>query len=184
MRHPIALLLALMIAAPLAPAAADQNDPRLPALFARLRAAGDAQQAAALGREIWRIWFRSGRPDIDAALASAETLMRSRRFAEAEAVYDDIVRRAPGFAEGWNRRATVRYLRGEHAGSLADIARTLRLEPHHFGALSGRGLVLVKLGRDREALKAFEAALAVHPHLTAAEINIRLLRDRLGEKAI
>ena len=110
--------------------------------------------------------------------------MHAGRNGPAGEIFNHIVRIAPDYAEGWNRRATVRYLMGDYKGSLADIGETLKREPRHFGALSGRGLVMVKLGRDRDALKSFEAAIAINPHVAAARQNIRILRKKLGEKAI
>ena len=91
---------------------------------------------------------------------------------------------APDFAEGWNKRATVHYLLGNYPQSLADIGETLEREPRHFGALSGRGLVYVALEDEVRALKAFDAALAIHPNLTSAAINAATLRKNLREKEI
>jgi len=181
------IAIALWIVSALAlggPASADQNDPRLGPLFVKLKATSDAGEGARIARSIWALWFDSGRPAVKELLRRGQAHLRLQRVKIAAELFDHVVRIAPEFAEGWNRRATVRYLMGDYAGSLADIERTLRLEPRHFGALSGRGLVLVKLGRDRDALAAFRAALAINPHLPAARLNIRILRKRLGEKAI
>ncbi len=87
-------------------------------------------------------------------------------------------------AEGWNKRATVHYLMASHQESLGDIERTLALEPRHFGALSGRGLVNLALGREEAALQAFEAALQIYPHLPGAKSHIKALREKLKGKAI
>lgn len=165
-------------------ARADQNDPRLGPLFAQLKATANARDGARIAHSIWAIWFDSKNPAVSALLQRGQVHLRGNRFGEAAAAFGQVVRRAPGFAEGWNRRATARYLLGDYAGSLKDIERTLKLEPRHFGALSGRGLVYSKLGRNRAALAAFEAALAINPHLPAARLNIRILRKKLGDKAI
>lgn len=174
----------LVVAALTGSARADQNDPRLGPLFAQLKASANAQDGTRIARSIWSIWFDSTNPAVKALLQRGQVHLRQRRFGEAAALFGQVVQMAPGFAEGWNRRATVRYLQGDYAGSLADIERALTLEPRHFGALSGRGLVLSKLGRTRAALAAFQAALAINPHLPAARINIRILRKKLGDKAI
>merc|ERR1712113_1175727 len=68
------------------------------------------------------------------------------------ALLDDLISLDPEWAEAWNRRATWRYLTGDYGGSLSDIKKTLALEPRHFGAISGRGLVLAKLGKHTEGI--------------------------------
>jgi len=96
----------------------------------------------------------------------------------AEALFTDIIRRAPDFAEGWNKRATVRYLGGNHAAAVTDCQETLARNPHHFGALSGQGLCHMALGQYREAAELFRRTLAVYPHLDVARRN---LAAALGE---
>jgi tetratricopeptide (TPR) repeat protein len=165
-------------------ARADQNDPRLDPLFAELKLAATPSDGARIVHRIWALWFESKNPAVKALLRRGQAHLRASRYGEAAAAFDQVVKVAPGFGEGWNRRATARYLLGDYAGSLRDIERTLKLEPRHFGALSGRGLVYSKMGRNRAALAAFKAALAINPHLPAARLNIRILRKKLGDKAI
>jgi tetratricopeptide (TPR) repeat protein len=174
----------MVVAALTGSARADQNDPRLGPLFAQLKAATNARDGARIAHSIWAIWFDSKNPAVNALLQRGQVHLRQNRIARAAALFGRVVEIAPNFAEGWNRRATARYLLGDYAGSLKDIERTLKLEPRHFGALSGRGLVYSKLGRNRAALAAFQAALAINPHLPAARLNIRILRKKLGDKAI
>ena len=92
--------------------------------------------------------------------------------------FDEITRRAPDFAEGWNKRATVLYVMGRHRESVADVQQVLNLEPRHYGALSGLGLILVALGREEDALKWLRRALELNPYLD----GIRVLADDLGER--
>lgn len=165
-------------------ARADQTDPRLGPLFARLKATTNKQESARIVHRIWALWFETDNPTAKALIQRGQVHLQRNEVAVAAKLFDRVVRLAPNFAEGWNRRATVRYLQGDYAGSLRDIARALKLEPRHFGALSGRGLVLSKLGRTRAAIAAFKAALAINPHLPTARLNIRILRKKLGEKAI
>ena len=104
--------------------------------------------------------------------------------ATALKIFDAIVRKAPGFAEGWNKRATVHYMMGNYEASLADIDRTLELEPHHFGALAGLGLVNIELERDEAALDAFERVLKVTPQSQGARHNIEIVKQRIKDKSI
>ena len=98
--------------------------------------------------------------------------------------FDRMVRAAPDFAEAWNKRATVHYLMGNFDASVADIRRTLALEPRHFGALSGRGLVFIEMDEEELALDSFDAALAIHPNLPGAGNNAKFLRKRLEDREI
>lgn len=179
MRHPIrGLLLAALLLSP-PPLAADQTDPRLDDLFAQLQAVDTAAQGERLTRRIWTLWRATEDAEVAAAMERGARALAAGDPARAERVYAGVVARAPDYAEGWNKRATARYLRGDHAGSAADIRRTLVLEPRHFGALSGLGQVYMELGRERAALEAFRRALALNPHLEGVRRNIEIVRERL-----
>merc|ERR1712151_331071 len=89
------------------------------------------------------------------------SIEQKERWLEAATLADEFVEADSEWAEAWNRRATLRYLMGQYQGSLDDIADTLKREPRHFGALSGRGLVLNALGRPAEAALARAEAQAV-----------------------
>ena len=175
----LALTLCLTLGAA-APAPADQSDPRLGGLFDRLKAAPDAQVAEAVAARIWSIWSEAGDRAVRILMRDGVTAMSRRDLRTALSKFDQIVLIAPGFAEGWNKRATVNYLVGNYRESLADIDKTLVLEPRHFGALSGRGLVYLELGEETRALESFEAALEVYPLLPGARFNAEVLRKRIG----
>ena len=163
---------------------AAQNDPRLPALFDHLKSLPNAVSAAETEQEIWAIWHVSGNEEIDRMMVVGIHAMSRREFKRALTTFDAIIERAPGFAEGWNKRATLYYLLGRFADSKADIARTLSLEPRHFGALSGLGLVYLALDDEDSALAAFDRALDIHPNLVGAETHIRALRDKLHGRGV
>src|SRR5215468_6036920 len=120
------------------------------------------------------MWHRSGSREIDALMREGIAAMERRDFTGAEAIFARMIAQAPAFAEGWNKRATVRYLAENYEGAIADCEATLARKPHHFGALSGQGLCHVALGQHREAAALFRKTLAVHPHLDAARRNLRL----------
>ena len=98
---------------------------------------------------------------------------------QAVAAFNEIVEQKPDFAEGWNKRATAYFIMGDFDASVADIERTLQLEPHHFGALSGLGQIYLALDNKTAALKAFEAALAINPHLTSVKAAVESLKKQL-----
>jgi tetratricopeptide (TPR) repeat protein len=155
---------------------------RLDELFARLKAtkAEDDEIVA----EIWKLWLQSGDADIDELMQQAVLLMGQGIGTLAMPILDDIVKRLPNWAEGWNKRATMLYIMGEHDRSLADIERVLALEPRHFGALAGIGLIRMDKGEYREALAAFRKAQAVNPFLKERHGIIPALEKQVGEKAL
>ncbi len=166
------------------PGMANQKDPRLDGLFERLQEAQTASDAHDIEQTIWRIWTNSGNMEIDTLMAEGIVAMAREKFDRARNVFDEITRRAPEFAEGWNKRATLNYLTGNFKASVADVEKTLTLEPRHFGALSGLGLISLAIGEEERALEAFEAALSIHPRMTGANIHIRELREKLHGRAI
>lgn len=163
---------------------ADQSDGRLESLFTQLLKAKGPAEAKAVEGMIWSIWTQSDDGAVRALMRDGVGAMSRGDYRHALTKFDQMVLIAPDFAEGWNKRATVHYLLGNHEKSLADIGKTLELEPRHFGALSGRGLVYAALSDERRALEAFEAALAIHPNFVAAAINARHLRSKLQDRAI
>lgn len=182
MHHLRAIALVLLSTLlPLQSGSADQNDPRLDELFARLQTVEDESMAAELTRDIWRLWRSSDNALVEEAMERGTRALAANRLVRAERWFDQVVEMSPDFAEGWNQRATVRYLRGRLAESAADIRRTLLLEPRHFGALAGLGLVYMELEREAAALDAFRRALAVNPHLSGARENLELLERRRRE---
>lgn len=166
------------------PAAADQNDARLPALFSQLAAASSAADAKPVEARIWEIWLQTARPGpVEEAMRHGLAMMTLGQPHDALRDFDQVVDLAPDYAEGWNRRATLRYHLGDLEGSAEDIARTLSLEPRHFGALSGLGLVRLAQGRPADALAAFEEALRLHPFVIGRP-ELEALRERVRGKPL
>ena len=155
---------------------ADHTDPRLAALFSRLQTTDDATDAAVATNLIWAIWHQSDDDRINDLMRQGLTQMSSRDYADAVATFSEMIDLDAGFAEAWNKRATVYYLMGEYGPSVKDIDRTLELEPRHFGALSGLGLIMIALENEEAAIAAFEATLAVNPFAAGAEQNLEALR--------
>lgn len=133
-------------------------------------------------RSLWKIWARSGDADVDVVFQRGVDQMNQQDFSEAIETFSQIIQKKPGFAEAWNKRATIYYLIGEYQKSLADCEEVLRRNPVHFGVLSGFGLNYLRLGKPQQALDYFERALAVNPNLaqieTAAEELKQLLERR------
>ena len=158
-----------------------QNDERLDTLFVRLHEASDRVEARNIEGLIWQIWLESGDEELDKRMRQGIFAMNSRDFEIALMAFDAIINIAPEYAEGWNKRATLYWLMGELEKSIEDIERTLELEPRHFGALSGLGMIRKAQKRPADAIEAYRQALDIYPTMPNAAAQIRLLGDQLGE---
>jgi tetratricopeptide (TPR) repeat protein len=173
-------LRSLVLAAALAgPAMADQKDERLDKLFDALLAAVSPQEAQLAERMIWSVWLESGSPTVDLLMQKGVAAMGEGDAEPAFAMFNAIVELAPDYAEGWNKRATLYFLMGRFEDSIADCERTLKLEPRHFGALSGLGMIYVQLGQDAKALDAYRRALAVDPQLVRERAEVERLTKKV-----
>lgn len=160
-------------------AGATQDDPRLPGLLDRLAAAQDLAAARQLEGEIWELWTATDDATAAALMAEGQRQLAARAWPSALQSFEQLIKLKPDFAEAWNKRATVYYLMGDYRASVLDIQRTLALEPRHFGALSGLGLIFMATEQPAAALRAFEAALAIHPYLPGGRTHVEALRQRL-----
>ena len=173
------VLAMIVIAGPGQPALADQDDPRLEGLFERLQTTADPAEARAVEQRIWRVWIESDDAALDRLMQQGLAAMHEQQYAAALQAFDRMVEQAPEFAEGWNKRATVHFLMGAWGASVRDIQRTLALEPRHFGALFGLGLIYEALEQSEAALRSYEATLALNPHSESAREKIEQLRQQL-----
>ncbi len=131
-------------------------------LFEQLREPVDGNWQAIEAR-IWKAWSRSGSEAMDLLLERGRRAMRDGDFDKAIEHLTALTDHAPEFAEGWNARATLFFMMEEYALSVQDIETTLALNPRHFGALAGLGMILERLDQPEDALRVYRAALAVHP---------------------
>lgn len=160
---------------------ANQNDTRLDSLFSQLQITGSGQKARTIEKFIWRIWRESGDESVDQLMVDGVKAMGGGNYEGALIAFSSIVKGAPNFAEGWNKRATLYWLMGDFEKSVEDINRTLALEPRHFGALSGLAMIRESQERPLDALQAFERALEIYPAMPNAAERIRKLNRQLGE---
>ncbi len=199
----LAILLAVIISA--APAASFGQDPKqkklpdapaklpkVPAdktrgldfLFGALKAAPDEASAKHVEARIWAIWLQTPSDTVALLMVRAKTAMESQNSDVALKLLDSVVKLRPDYVEGWNRRATLYYLRNDYARSLADIEQVLAREPRHFGALAGLGMIMQDLGDEKRALDAFRKALAVNPHLEKVPELVKTLTEKVEGRDI
>ncbi len=163
---------------------AAQDDPRLDDLFTRLHATSDRAEAQVIQSFIWSIWIEANDDELNRLMHEGTRAMQIGDLDFAARLFTDITEIAPEFAEGWNKRATVYYLIGEYDQSIADCMVVLELEPRHFGALSGLGLIYSSQEDDEEALRWFQEALMQNPHMPSIRQQADELEEELHGKAI
>ena len=148
-------------------------------LFTTLKAAKTGTEARVTELKIWDAWIKSGDDETDKLMSLAILAMQEQKYQDALAVLDVIVDKQPDYAEGWNKRATVLYVVGELDRSLADIGKVLALEPRHFGALSGIGLIEAAKGHKQKALDAYRKVIEIYPLSQGAIQNIESLEKEV-----
>ncbi len=148
-------------------------------LFARLREATAPAEIATLQDGIWQIWLSAGHPLLDKRLESGMRALSADDYTLAIEEFSFLVETAPDYAEGWNKRATAYYLRGEYKAALRDVRETLRREPRHFGALSGWAGMLRALGDAPGTLRALLRLEALCPAWPGLQDQLRTLREEL-----
>ena len=163
---------------------ADQRDAQLDVLFDALTETRDSVLLSQIESRIWTIWYQHDNEDIQAMLVAGDRLMNAGYHGDALRVFNAVVDQQPGFAEAWNRRATLHYLMGNLAESISDIDKTLELEPRHFGALSGLGLVYLQQDNLLQAREAFEKLLIIHPNSLAGRQNLERVQEALRTQFI
>ena len=165
-------------------APADDKELALDALLKQLKAATDQNAASVIEEAVWQLWLRSGSDTVDLLMGRVLAAMNAADYSLALELLNHVVEIRPGYSEGWNKRATVFFFLRDYARSLHDVERTLSLEPRHFGALAGLGLIFEALGQREQALKAFRRALAVHPFLPAVRKAEKKLAEELEGRGI
>jgi Flp pilus assembly protein TadD len=176
--------LVVLALASIAPAQADQNDPQLEILFEQLHQATSPAVAVPLEADIWQRWVSHDNPAFQNLMLQGIGQMNSGDVQGALTTYNQLIAQAPDYAEAWNKRATIYFMLGNYEASDADISKTLALEPFHFGALSGRGLVYSAMRKYEQARSALHAALEVHPNMVGVKANLAELNALLLKRSI
>jgi tetratricopeptide (TPR) repeat protein len=153
-------------------------------LFGALKAAPDEDSAKLVENRIWAQWLASGSDTANLLMTRVKAAIDGKDLDLAVQLLDAIVKIKPDYVEAWNRRATLHYMRKDFGRSLEDIRQVLRLEPRHFGAMSGLGMILQEFGDEKRALDAFRRALEVHPHLQKIPDLVKTLTEKVEGRDI
>ena len=159
-------------------------DTQLDSLFSDLKRERNEKAAERLASRIWEAWYRSGSASVDLMMLWSQQALEAKKFDVALDFLDQVVTLQPQYAEGWNRRATVHFLMQNYRKSMADIERTLELEPRHFGALSGMAQIMALTHHDELALQAWQRVLDIYPMLRNAQNEVSRLSEELAGEGI
>ncbi len=126
------------------------------------------EEAAALEEEVWDAWLVSGSPIVDVLMQRGLEYQQTENLEAARDAFDRAIAILPDYAEAWNRRAVLFFNDGKYDEAIADLESALVREPRHFGAWIGIAMIFESIERPEAALKAYDKALAIHPHAQAA----------------
>ena len=150
-------------------------------LLDQLGRAQSMEQANPIVEELWKEWTAAhNNEDEKALMVQGIAAMSKGNFDRAENLFTKLIEVNPYFTEAWNKRATLRFMVWDFEGSLKDVEKVLALEPRHFGALSGLGMIYLRLGDLESALKAYEELVNIFPSNADAIQKIVSLKDYLG----
>ena len=151
----------------------------LESLLGDLAVAPDAETAKPIEQAILREFLATESPTIELLMSRVAVTIQEKKYNTALALLDNIIELDPSYAEGWNKRATVNYLLDDYFAALRDVERALALQPNHFGAVYGLGLLMREFGARDLALDAFERALSINPFLENAQKAVENLEPEI-----
>ncbi len=144
---------------------APDHSAELDQLIADIRSAETEAAARPIAARMWELWADAPNEQAQAILDRGMRKRASYDFLGARADFDRLVEYCPNYAEGYNQRAFVSFLRQDFEAALVDLDRALDLSPKHVAALSGKALTLLGLNRNDEARETLAQALALNPWL-------------------
>ena len=162
-------------------AKSDQFDYRLPSLFDNLFFSEETKEINKITNQIWNIWNETNDVNIEADFYRGIESMQVRDLIMSVVFFTRVIKKNPDFAEGWNKRATAYFLMGEFDKSMSDINQTLKLEPRHFGAMDGMGLIFMHLQQYSEAIKIYDQMLKIFPNDQNTKDKKNLMKELISK---
>lgn len=168
----------IVVAIQIASTQAQAQTQTLDDLFVELERAGP-ESWQGVEKKIWSEWSKSGSKAMNLLLQRGRAEMEKGNLENAIGHFSALIDHAPDFAEGWNARATAWFVADRYGLSMADIRQTLILEPRHFGAMSGLGMILERMERPQDALRIYSEALKLHPNRPDALAAVERLKETI-----
>lgn len=153
-------------------------------LFGALKVAPNEESAKAISDRIWGVWLGAGGDTTNLLISRVRAAIESKDLDLALQLLDKMIEFKPEYAEGWNQRATVFYMKKDYTRALRDLAQVLSHEPRHFGALFGVGVIMQEFGDDRRALEVYRRALELDPHMKRVSELVKTLAEKVEGRDI
>jgi tetratricopeptide (TPR) repeat protein len=180
LRTCLAALLGLMLGANVL-AQNGGSSTMLDTLFSKLQTATDPVAIQSLEAAIWEQWIVVPDGPQRELMMRGIAEMQQRQLKQSVETFSKLIEIAPDLSEAWNKRATAHWLLGNFPASLNDICETVKLEPRHFGAYSGLGMIRAEMGEYPRAVAAFELAKKYNPHIVGIDDEIARLKAMGGD---
>lgn len=160
------------------------HEQKLDKLFGELKRERNEGAAKRIASNIQQEWANSGSASVDLMMGWAKSAMDKKKFDVALDFLDQVILLDPDYPEGWNRRATAHFMMQNFSKSMADINKTLQLEPRHFGAMAGLAVIMQARGNKQLAMDAYTKILAVFPMDRNAQNQVSTIGEELAGESI
>ncbi|KAG7353510.1 hemimethylated DNA binding domain yccV-containing protein [Nitzschia inconspicua] len=132
-------------------------------LFDVLKNAEDSETATVITDSFKELWKAHKEDDIRFKFDTGVNYLLKGKTEEALALFSEVVNVDPSYAEAYNKASTAEYMIGNLDASLAAAHKTLQLNPKHFQALNGLGLVYNEKKDLEFAAEAFRKSMDLDP---------------------
>jgi tetratricopeptide (TPR) repeat protein len=163
--------------------ALDDREAEVDDLLAEL-AQPDLPTWQAVEQKIFTVWEKSGSETVDLLLQRGQEALEAEEPDKAVEHLSAAIDHAPGFAEAYHARASAYFQQEEFGLALSDLQHALSLNPRHFGAMTGMGVVLEQLGEYQLALDILRIAQDINPHRETITESVERLEYQLGESRL
>ena len=117
---------------------------------------------------------------VSALLNRAAELQTAKKYGDARALYERVIETYPREWRSYNNLAIIEMNQGRLMKAYELLDGALKLYPYETSLHFNLGIVLEKLGRDKEALAHMLTARDLDPIYSAAPMHIERLEGKLG----